>query len=108
MEHVHISVEAIMNRIVPITRFNKGEASKIFEEVKHSGAKIVLKNNDPICVLVTPEIYQTMVDALADYELAQEAERRLEQGGREHAIGEVMNQFGITQQELDDAEVEIE
>ena len=30
----------IMNSMVPISRFNKGEASKIFDEVASSGTKI--------------------------------------------------------------------
>ncbi len=37
----------VMKSIVPITRFNKGEANRIFEEVKSSGTKIVMKNNRP-------------------------------------------------------------
>ena len=37
-----ISVMNIMKSIVPITRFNKGEANRIFDEVEARGTKIVM------------------------------------------------------------------
>ena len=51
----------VLNMIVPISRFNKGEANKIFEEVKKDGVKIVLKNNQPIGVIMTPEMYESLI-----------------------------------------------
>lgn len=52
----------ILNMIVPITRFNRGEANKIFDEVKRDGVKIVLKNNQPIGVIMTPEMYESLLN----------------------------------------------
>lgn len=52
-----MTVDNVLNAIVPISRFNKGEAGKIFDEVKSGGFKIVVKNNVPTCVLITPEKY---------------------------------------------------
>ena len=52
-----MSVVGMMNAMIPITRFNKGEATKIFDEVEHSGVKIVVKNNKPACVLLSPAQY---------------------------------------------------
>ena len=49
---------------MPISRFNKGEASKIFEEVKVAGIKVVVKNNIPVCVLVSPAKYDSMMDEI--------------------------------------------
>ena len=49
-------VNAIKNT-VPITQFNRGLAGKIFEDVKKQGAKVVMKNNTPECVLMSPEEY---------------------------------------------------
>ena len=40
----------ILDSIVPISRFNKGEANRIFTEVKNDGIRIVVKNNTPECV----------------------------------------------------------
>ena len=51
-----------MDALFPIARFNKGEANKIFDEVRLSGRKIVIKNNIPACILLTPEKYQEMID----------------------------------------------
>jgi len=56
----------ILDSFVPITRFNRGEASKIFDEVRESGCKIVVKNNIPACILLTPEIYQEMINIIED------------------------------------------
>ena len=62
-----MSVMGIMNAIVPITRFNKGEANRIFDEVESSGTKIVMKNNRPTCILMAPEKYETLMEMLSDY-----------------------------------------
>ena len=108
MMQKRVSVEGIMNRIVPITRFNKGEASKIFEEIKTDGTKVVLKNNDPVCVLITPDEYEAMLDQLMDYQMAAEAAHRLET--EDDAIfseASVMAEFGITETDLDEIEVDI-
>ena len=38
-------------RLVSITDFNKGKASKIFRELKNDEKVIVMKNNRPIAVI---------------------------------------------------------
>ena len=69
-----ISILNIMNSMVPISRFNKGEASKIFDEVESSGTKIVVKNNQPACVLLSPAQYESLMEMLSDSLLYTEAE----------------------------------
>ncbi len=103
-----MSVLNVMKSIVPITRFNKGEASRIFEEVQASGPKIVMKNNRPACVLMSPEKYESLMEMLSDYILQEEAERRLVSSDETLSQNEVMKSLGITQAELDDVDVEIE
>ncbi|MFL0194412.1 type II toxin-antitoxin system prevent-host-death family antitoxin [Clostridium sp. WILCCON 0269] len=100
----------MLNCIVPISRFNKGEASKIFEEVNKTGYKIVVKNNKPACVLITPKQYQEMVETIEDYELMIETKKRLKnESNMKCSIEEVMKQHEITQEELDNIQdVEIE
>lgn len=68
----------ILNTIISISRFNKGEANKIFEEVNATGAKVVLKNNKPACVLISPEEYEQMLETIENYKLLMEIEKRLE------------------------------
>ena len=63
-----VSVSGVLNSIVPISRFNKGEAHKIFDEVKQNGYGIVVKNNSPTCVLITPEIYEEMMEIVDKYQ----------------------------------------
>lgn len=103
-----MSVLNVMKSIVPITRFNKGEASRIFEEVQASGPKIVMKNNRPACVLMSPEKYESLMEMLSDYILQEEAERRVASSEEILSQNEVTKSLGITQAELDDVDVEIE
>jgi len=104
------SVMNAMRSIVPITRFNKGEASRIFDEVAASGTKIVMKNNRPACVLMSPDRYETLIEALTDYLEREEAERRMARYNPSHSLSqeEMMASLGICQQELDDIDVKIE
>ena len=58
-------ISAITNN-VPITQFNRGYAGKIFEDVKKSGAKVVMKNNAAECILLSPDEYLKIMDELND------------------------------------------
>lgn len=100
----------IMNSMVPISRFNKGEASKIFDEVESSGTKIVVKNNQPACVLLSPAQYESLMEMLPDSLLYTEAEKRMAANNDSENLSHeaVMKELGITQEELDDIDVEIE
>jgi PHD/YefM family antitoxin component YafN of YafNO toxin-antitoxin module len=108
--HENISIKGVMNSLVPISRFNKGEASKIFEEVKESGFKIVIKNNSPTCVLLTPEAYVQMLETIEEYRLYLEAEKRMENVKPEDFIShdKVLDELGINKTDLDNTDVEIE
>jgi len=106
-----ISINNMLNSIVPISRFNKGEANKIFVEVSKSGYKIVVKNNKPTCVLITPQTYQEMIETIEDYKLYIEAEQRMKNSKDNELIpfDDVLKDFNITQEQLDatkDAEIE--
>lgn len=105
-----MSVMGAMRSIVPITRFNKGEASRIFDEVKAGSPKMVLKNNQPVCVLLAPEQYENLIEMLSDQILLEEAESRMERYTPQDTMTrqEIMESLGITQDELDGVDVEIE
>jgi PHD/YefM family antitoxin component YafN of YafNO toxin-antitoxin module len=106
----NISISRIMNALVPISRFNKGEANKIFEELHETGFKIVLKNNSPACVLLTPETYEKMLEAVENYRLLVEAEERMAKAKTEDFLPteKAMQELGISEADLDDTDVEIE
>jgi antitoxin StbD len=100
----------MLNSIVPISRFNKGEANKIFDEVKKSGFKIVVKNNKPACVLITPETYQEMIEIIENYNLHVEAEKRMKSATDADFISsdEVLQSLGVKKADLKDIQVDIE
>jgi len=50
----------MLNAFVPITRFNKGEAGKIIDEVKKDGIRVIVKNNVPECIMITVEEYDKL------------------------------------------------
>lgn len=103
------SIRDMMNSIVPISRFNRGEANRIFDEVHDRGVKVVLKNNAPVCVLVEPERYEQMLDALEDYALYFEAQRRERTAaGKTISQADVLAELGIQPEALKDVEVDIE
>ena len=105
-----LSVMGLMKTIVPITRFNKGEANKIFDEVETSGTKIVMKNNKPACVLLSPAQYESLMEMLSDFLLYSEAEKRTASNKDEENISHeaMMKELGISQESLDEVDVEIE
>ncbi len=105
------NVVSAINRTVPISQFNRGLAGKIFDEVKRSGSKVVMKNNEAEVVLVPPEEYVQLMDKLEDYELMAIALERLNRYDPEKTVPEeqVWAELGITDEELDAAgEVEFE
>ena len=71
------SVVSAITNTVPITQFNRGLAGKIFEDVKRSGAKVVMKNNAAECVLLSPGEYVRLMDEVNDARLLAVATERM-------------------------------
>jgi antitoxin StbD len=106
-----LALKGFANKFVPISRFNRGEAAKIFDEVSQSGVKVVLKNNEPVAVIIEPERYDELMEMLEDFILYMEAEKRLASTDPDKMVSQedLMDEFGITQAELDaidDVEIE--
>jgi PHD/YefM family antitoxin component YafN of YafNO toxin-antitoxin module len=100
-----------LNCLVPITLFNRGQASKIFDRVKSEGQLVVLKNNSPEAVILSPEEYTRMAEIVEDYQLLVLAQERLANNNEANAVSleTVMEHLGITQADLDAVgDVEIE
>ena len=57
-----LTAKKMLDSFVPISRFNKGEAGKIIEEVKRDGIKVIVKNNAPECVIITVEDYDHLIN----------------------------------------------
>ena len=105
-----ISLRSAIQNSVPISNFNKGMAGKIFADVRRNGPKVVIKNNTPECVLMSPEEYISLLDELDDMRLLAMAKDRISHtSGKTITHEEIMKKYGISQEELDSMEdVEIE
>ena len=101
-----VNLTSAINRTVPISQFHKGMAAHVFSDVRKTGAKIVMKNNEPECVLMCPAEYMDFMDEIADARLELLALRRIANGALEHTSTEkdVMVSFGITEDDLEDLE----
>ena len=101
---------AITNTI-SISLFNRGLAGKVFEDVKKCGAKVVIKNNAPECVLLSPDEYIKLMDEVNDARLLALASERMAKYDPKNTVSEdeVLKELGITADELADADkVELE
>ena len=105
-----MNIIAAIQNTISITQFNRGLAGKIFQEVKQSGAKVVMKNNTPECVLISPDEYVRLME-VNDARLLALAVKRMENFNPNNTISEkqVMEEFGVSEEDLSDfAEVEFE
>ena len=86
--------------VVSITVFNRGGASGVFENLKN-GPKIVVKNNVPVCVMISPQAYDDMAAQIKEVRLLLKAKH-----GRDGltTVKRMMDDFGITEEDLDSAE----
>lgn len=99
---MHEYSKKIINSIVPISRFNKGEAGKIFDEVTKRGVKVVIKNNIPTCVLISPNDYEDMLEELRNYKLYVETEKRLNNSNyKTMSEKDVIDNLGISEEDID-------
>ena len=106
-----VNLTSAINHTIPISQFHKGMAAQIFSDIQKSGAKVVIKNNEPECILISPADYMDFMEELADTRLELLALRRIANGALEHTSTqkEVMESFGITEDDLAAMEeVEIE
>ena len=105
------NISSAIRDTVSISLFNRGQAGKIFEDVKQSGAKVVMKNNAAECVLLSPEEYVRLMDEVNDARLLTIAAERMAHYDPSAAIPakQVYDELGITEKDLADCgEVEIE
>ena len=95
-----------LQSLVPISQFNKGQAAKIFNRLHSEKELIVLKNNQPSAVILSPEEYTRLTEIEEDYFLLLEANRRIEENGDKKTVSldSVMDHLGISKEELLDAE----
>lgn len=98
-----VSATGVLDSLVSISQFNKGHASRIFDRLKDKKQMVVLKNNEPAAILLSPEEYVRLSEADENYTLLCEAVARMEKAKDEpvYTMEESMAEFGITREELD-------
>lgn len=96
--------DPVMNKAINVL----GELSRAPETV--TIAELRMKNNKRTCVLITPEIYQEMMETIENYKLALEADKRMRSVADSDFISsdDVLKELGITKDELNKIEVNIE
>lgn len=101
----------LLQSLVPISQFNRGQAAKIFDRLHSEKELIVLKNNQPSAIILSPEEYTRLTEIEEDYFLLLEADKRMKGNGNKETISfnSVMSNLGISEDELLDMEdVDIE
>lgn len=71
------SIRSAIENTISISLFNRGLAGKIFDDVKNNGPKVVMKNNTPECVLLSPQEYIRLLDEANDARLLAAAAERM-------------------------------
>ncbi len=97
------TVMDVTKSLIPISQFNKGQASRIFDRLHTENQLIVLKNNQPTAFILSPKEYDRLSEIEEDYYLLAEAYERLAAYADKAGIPieKVMERHGITQEELD-------
>ena len=106
-----MNIRSAIENTISISQFNRGLAGKIFDEVKKYGAKVVMKNNSPECVLLSPKEYIYLLDEVNDARLLASATQRMSNFNPDALISQeqVDQEFGFRPsdyEETDDVEFE--
>jgi antitoxin StbD len=95
----------LLKSLVSITQFNKGQAAKIFDRLKTERRIVVLKNNAPSAIILSPDEYLRLLEIEEDTILFNLAEQRLANYniGDEISYNEALIQLGLTNEEIQNA-----
>ena len=96
----------LLQSLVPILQFNKGQAAKIFDRLHSERELIVLKDNQSLAIILSPEEYTRLTEIEEDYFLLLEANKRIEDNGKNNTISfdSGMKNLGISEDELLDTD----
>lgn len=64
-----MNVSNVLKSLVSITNFNKGKASQLFSRVQKGETLVVLKNNAPVAIVISPEEYKIIERYYEDKEI---------------------------------------
>jgi antitoxin StbD len=101
----------LLNNMVSITQFNKGQAAKIFDRVKTEGRIVVLKNNTPSAIILSFEEYMRLTEIEENDYLLHVAEERMKYYTPGNGISKELayERLGINKEDIENLEeVELE
>lgn len=105
----HVPSEKTYSNFIPISRFNGRKASRIFEEVRTEGTKIVLQHNKPVGVILAPEVYLALLEQLEELNLLVVANERITHGSHETvSFPDALSRLGLTQDDLVNVPVDLD
>lgn len=93
----------LLQSLVPISSFNQGQASKIFDRLRSEKELIVLKNNQPSAVILSPEEFARLSEIEENYYLLLEADARLK-NDKTVSFHDVMQNLDIQEEDLENSE----
>ena len=105
-----ISTETLRS-LVSISQFSKGKATEVFDRLKNEPQLVVLKNNTPAAILLSPDEFGRLAEIEENYKLLLLAQERLANDNMSKArdVAQVMQDLGISEKDIEAAEdVEIE
>ena len=93
----------ILNNIIPISDFTRGKAGHAFNQVRTGAPVIVVRNNVPAAVMVSPEEYDRLSGDSENLYLLQEALGRLAKNEGEPRLTheQLLQELGVTQVDVD-------
>ena len=83
-----------------VTDFNKGKANQIFDSIKTNRIGIVVKNNKPECILLSPEEYKRIMRIIEDHEDYSLALQRLSNNDMSQALSSQEVFFDVADDDL--------
>ena len=95
-----------LESMVPISAFNKGQASRIFDRLENESQIVVLRHNAPCAIILSPAEYTRLCSAEYDSGLINLAIERLRANKGKEPLTEaqLMDALGITEGDLNAAE----
>lgn len=92
---------------IPITKFNRGQAGKIFGEIKEmDGVKVVVKNNEPEVVIISPSMYNKLISLYnrekekALYQKIANRIAAMDRNAKTYSEADIMEEFGISEEDI--------
>ena len=106
-----MKITSAIKDTISVSQFTGNNIHRIISDVQANGPKLVMMDNEPVCVLLSPDKFVQLMDELEDAKLAQLALERVAAGALTSVSTqqEVMAAYGITEQDLslmDDVEIE--